>query len=400
MVDAGAINQAAATKVSAQPPLVKTSSVGNDVRYFSDWIIYESRKYMGKDAPKSLVIYTTLDPSIQRAGSLAVKRGLEGEGKARNASQAALVAIDHDGAVRAMIGGANYAKSQYNRAVQAKRQPGSAFKLFSYLSALENGVSISDRYIDQKITVDGWSPKNYTGNFNGEMTVREAFARSINTIAVELSEETGRENVVNMAKRLGITTNVSPVASLPLGTEEVRLLDLTGAYAALANGGHKAEPYGIVEITSLEGEVLYRRHAEAPQKLLNTDIVNDMTDMLTAVIGWGSGKNAKIDRPAAGKSGTSQDSRDALFAGFTSDLSAAVWVGNDNGTPMKGVTGGGLPAKIWADFMLDAHIGRNVRPLLADAGLYENAAEDSEEAPRKEKKKRGFFGRLFGGDDR
>jgi penicillin-binding protein 1A len=398
MIDAGAINQAAANKISSQPPVIKTSSVGNDVRYFTDWAIQRSRGYLGKDAPRSLVIYTTLDPSIQRAGSLAVKRGLKKEGQTRDASQAALVAVDHDGAVRAMVGGANYAKSQYNRAAQAKRQPGSAFKLISYLAAMEQGVSISDQYYDEKITVDGWSPKNYTGVFNGSMTVREAFARSINTIAVQVAEEAGRENVVNMAKRLGITTNVSPVASLPLGTEEVRLIELAGAYAVLANGGHGANPYGVIEITSLEGEVLYRRQAEPPISILGNDIVNDMTDMLTAVISWGSGKNAKIDRPAAGKSGTSQDSRDALFAGFTSDLSAAVWVGNDDGTPMKGVTGGGLPARIWADFMVDAHVGRGVRPLLADASLYENAANFDYE-PEKKKKKRGLWGRIFGGND-
>ena len=399
MVNAGVINQAAADKISAQPPAIKTSNVGNDVRYFSDWAIRESRRYLGENAPKSLILYTTLDPSIQRAGSLAIKRGLEGEGSKRNVEQAALVAVDHDGAVRAMIGGASYGKSQYNRAAQAERQPGSAFKLFSYLAAMEQGVSISDRYIDEKITIDGWSPKNYTGIFNGDMTIREAFARSINTIAVQVAEEAGRDNVVQMAKRLGITTNVSPVASLPLGTEEVRLIDLAGAYAVLANGGHKASPYGIVEITSLEGEVLYRRHAEPPEAVLANDIVVNMTDMLTSVISWGSGKNAKIDRPAAGKSGTSQDSRDALFAGFTSDLSAAVWVGNDNGAPMNGVTGGGLPARIWADFMLDAHVGSGVRPLLADASLYESAANSEVEIAESKKKKRSLWGRLFGGGD-
>ncbi|UTW55082.1 transglycosylase domain-containing protein [Kordiimonas sp. SCSIO 12610] len=398
MVDADAINQTAAKKIAAQPPIIKTSPVGNDVRYFSDWAIREARKQLGDNAPRSLVIYTTLDPAIQRAGSLAIKRGLDQESAKHGVGQAALVAVDHDGAVRAMIGGANYGKSQYNRAAQAQRQPGSAFKLFSYLAAMEQGVSISDQYIDEKLTIDGWSPKNYTGVFNGPMTVREAFARSINTIAVQVAEEAGRENVAEMAKRLGIQTNISPVASLPLGTEEVRLIDLAGAYAVLANGGHKANPYGIIEITSLEGEVLYRRQAQAPMSLLDVDIVRDMTNMLTAVITWGSGKNAKIDRPAAGKSGTSQDSRDALFAGFTSDLSCVVWVGNDDGTPMRGVTGGGLPARIWADFMLDAHVGLNPRPLLADAVLYENALTlDDSDAPTK-KKKRGIWTRLFGGE--
>jgi penicillin-binding protein 1A len=408
MADAGSITPAATTKLKTQPPALKTATAGRDVRYFTDWVEIEARRLLPSTKGQSLIIHSTLDPSVQRAAAMALDRGLSREGKERNASQGALVSIDHDGAVRAMVGGADYASSQYNRAVQAVRQPGSAFKLFSYLAALEKGMRTSDRFIDQKTTVNGWSPKNYSGKFNGEMTAREAFARSINTIAVQISEDVGRERVAAMAKRMGISTRVEPLASLPLGTEEVKLVDLTSAYAAIANGGHLAPAYGIIEVTTLEGEVIYRRTPTRPIPVLAYPTVKNMTEMLKSVVSWGSGKNANIDRPVAGKSGTSQDSRDAVFAGFSSDMTTAVWVGNDDGTPMKYVTGGGLPARIWSDFMLEAHVGQPVRPLLADAGIYSAAAgfEDAgdiisdqpakgEEKPKK--KKKGFFKRLFGG---
>ncbi|NVJ70911.1 MAG: PBP1A family penicillin-binding protein [Alphaproteobacteria bacterium] len=403
MVDAGALTEAAATKIKQQPPTIRGAAAGNDVRYFTDWVTGEATRVLPEAQGRSLVIYTTLDPGVQRAAAMALDRGLSGEGAKRGANQGAIVALEHDGAVRAMVGGADYGTSQYNRAVQALRQPGSAFKLFSYLAALEGGVKPSDRYNDAPISIDGWSPKNYSGKFDGPMTVQEAFARSINTVAVQVAEKVGRDRVAAMAKRLGITTNVTPLPSLPLGTEEVKLLDLTGAYASIANGGFAAEPYGILEITTLEGQVIYRKIPSRPRPVLAYPIVEDMAKMLTAVVEWGSGKNAAIDRAAAGKSGTSQDSRDAVFAGFTSDMTAAVWVGNDDGTPMKGVTGGGLPARIWSDFMLEAHAGAPVRPLLADAGMYADSAADpdprrTEEQPKpeKKKKKKGFFERLFG----
>jgi len=391
MVDNEALSEAAAEKIKRQRPRIITSGVGRDARYFGDWVISKARSLTNTPAGQSLIIYTTLDPAIQRAGALAVERGLEREGQKQNVSQAALVAIDNDGAVRAMIGGANYADSQYNRAAQAERQPGSAFKIFPYLAALEQGIEISDRYIDERVTIDDWSPKNYSGEFNGEMTLREAFARSINTVAVQVTEKVGRDRVVSMAKRLGIQTNLSEVASLPLGTEEVKLIELAGAYASVANGGFRSQPYSIIEITSLEGEVLYRRTAEPPVPVLTREVAENMTQMMTSVIAWGSGKNAKLDRPAAGKSGTSQDSRDALFAGFTSDITAAVWVGNDDGQPMKYVTGGGLPARIWADFMLDAHAGVHARPLLADASVYQDAVVSTAKKSEDKREKRGFF---------
>ncbi len=398
MADTGALTPEAADKIKKQPPRIMGAVSGRDVRYFTDWVLSQTSEVAPASKGKSLVIYTTLDPGVQRAAAMALERGLSGEGKKRGASQGAIVALDHDGAVRAMVGGENYGKSQYNRAVQALRQPGSAFKLFSYLAALESGIDPNDRFIDREINIDGWSPKNYTGIFNGEMELHEAFARSINTVAVQVAEEAGREKVAAMAKRLGISTSVMPLASLPLGTEEVKLLDLAGAYAAVANGGFEAHPYGIVEVTTLEGQVIYRRTPVNPRAVLSYKVVEDMTAMLGEVVQSGSGRNARIDRPVGGKTGTSQDSRDAVFAGFSSDMTAAVWVGNDDGTPMKDVTGGGLPARVWADFMIEAHAGAPVRPLLADAGLYRAAASDDNEHEdlKKQKKKKSFLSRLFG----
>jgi len=403
MVDSGALTEAAADKIKNQPPTVRGSAAGNDVRYFTDWVTSEATRVLPEAQGRSLVIYTTLDPGVQRAAAMALERGLSGEGKQRGASQGAIVALEHDGAVRAMVGGADYGESQYNRAVQALRQPGSAFKLFSYLAAFEAGIKPEDHFKDAPISIDGWSPKNYSGEFGGDMTVREAFARSINTVAVQVAERAGRDRVAAMAKRLGISTNVTPLPSLPLGTEEVKLIDLTGAYTSIANGGFSVEPYAILEMTTLEGEVIYRKLPERPRPVLAFPVVEDMASMLKSVVDWGSGKNAKVDRDAAGKSGTSQDSRDAVFAGFTSDMTATVWIGNDDGTPMKGVTGGGLPARIWSDFMLEAHAGAPVRPLLADAGLYADSASEpasrqpSETQTDKPKKKKSFFRRLFGG---
>lgn len=406
MAASGRITNEAAAKITDQPPRIKSSPSGRDVRYFTDWVERRARALVPNLGGKSVTIYTTLDPGIQRAAALAVERGLQGEGEQRRASQGALVALDHDGAVRAMVGGRDYAKSQYNRATQAERQPGSAFKLFTYLAALEAGLKPTDRFVDEKTFVDDWAPDNYSKTFNGPMNAEEAFARSINTIAVQISEDVGRDKAAGLANRLGIKSSISPVPSLPLGTEEVKLLELAASYAAIANGGFKADPYTIVEISTLDGEVLYRRRPSTPKPVLNYAVVKDMTDMLESVVKWGSGRNAALDRPAAGKSGTSQDSRDAVFAGFTSDMTTAVWVGNDDGSPMQNVTGGGLPARIWRDFMTEAAIGTQPRPLLADAGYYSAAAEAANRENRAEnqaaeepKKKRSLLSRIFGGSD-
>ena len=392
MASTGNLTLEAADRISKNQPRIITQGPGADIRYFTDWVIGNADGLVGARG-RDLIIYTTLEPAMQVAGSQAIRRGLEDEGAKKNASQAALVALSHDGAVKAMVGGVKYGKSQFNRAVSAKRQPGSTFKLFVYLAALEAGVKSSDHYMDEPITVDGWSPKNYSGKNYGDVTALEAFARSLNIVAVKIAEETGRQKVADMAKRMGISTPITPHASLPLGTEEVTILDLASSYAAVANGGLRALPYAVVEITSLSGEVLYRHKLRAPRPVLTGDVVDEITPMLKAVITSGSGRNARIDRPAAGKSGTTQDNRDALFAGFTSDLTAVVWVGNDDNTPMNYVTGGGLPARVWADFMIEAHAGAQVRELHVDRDLYKyddlyENVEPVKPVPQDEEKKK------------
>ena len=395
LVSTGLLTEKAAENIAKNRPFIVSGGPGINVRFFTDWITQEADRLL-KIKGRSLIVYTTLDPTMQVAATNALHRGIEREGPKHDANEGALIAMDHDGAVKVMVGGYSYSNSQFNRAVLAKRQPGSTFKLFAYLAAIESGIEPSDVYNDHPITIDGWSPKNYSGNYSGDMSLTEAFARSINTIAVQVAEKTGRDKVAKMARRLGITTHVSPVASLPLGTEEVRLIDLTGAYAAVANGGLRVNPYGIVEISSLEGEVLYRHQAAPSVPVLTRDTIEKITPMLKAVITSGSGRNAAIDRPAAGKSGTTQDSRDAVFTGFTSDLTTSVWIGNDDNRPMKSVTGGGLPARIWADFMLEAHAGVPVRALHADQELYRSTYDSLPEFIDDAPKKKSLWERIFG----
>ena len=389
MAAEGVLTPAAKDSLVRQAPATISARTGLEARYFTDWVTQEARKLMDIQG-QSVIIHTTLDPGSQQAAAQSLKRALEKEGKKSKASQGALVSLDHDGAVRAMVGGRNYGKSQYNRAVQARRQPGSAFKLFVYLAALESGIDPLDVFEDAPINIDGYQPTNYSNKYFGPLTVKQAFFGSTNTVAVKIAEKTGRLKVVEMAKRLGVTTAIEPHASLPLGTEEVRMIDLAAAYASVANGGHGARPYTILEMNTLDGEIIYRHQVRPARPVLSYPVVEKITDMMTAVVDIGTGKNARIDRPAAGKTGTSQDSRDAVFAGFTSDMTTVVWVGNDDNSPMHYVTGGGLPARIWQDYNIQAHAGNPVRPLLTDAGYFQGQAK-----PAPKKKKKSFLKRLF-----
>jgi penicillin-binding protein 1A len=241
--------------------------------------------------------------------------------------------------------------------VQALRQPGSAFKLFVYLAALEAGASPSDRLPDVPISVEGWRPHNFDGKFRGDMTLEDAFAESINTVAVQVSERTGRARVLAIARRLGITTPLAAHPSIALGAAEVTLLDLTAAYAAIDNDGRAVRPYGIASILDRSGRTLYRRATPAPEELIDARTARRMDAMLQRVVQAGTGRAARLDRVAAGKTGTSSDFRDAWFVGYSGDLICGVWVGNDDGSPMKGVTGGNVPAQIWREFMMAARNG-------------------------------------------
>jgi penicillin-binding protein 1A len=367
MADAGFLPVAEAQAATARPAqLARSRQPSRNVRYFADWVLDDINDYIGRRRD-DLVVVTTLDARLQAAAERAVEGGLEKNGERLGVAQAALVAMTPDGAVRAMVGGRDYRESVFNRAAQARRQPGSAFKLFIYLAGLEAGIGPDALFDDAPISIGRWEPKNYEGSYAGQVSVRQAVARSINTVAVQVAERAGRRRVIEAAERLGITAELKPHPSLALGVTEVTLVELAGAYAAVAGGGIGALPHGIVEIRTRGGEVIYRRAGSGAGRVIGTGVAAELNDLLGGVISGGTGRAARLDRPAAGKTGTSSDFRDAWFFGYTAELVAGVWVGNDDGAPMKGVTGGGLPAQIWRGFMLDALKGSEPRPLVARA---------------------------------
>jgi penicillin-binding protein 1A len=331
-------------------------------RHFADWVMDQVSGYVGF-VDRDLVVVTTLDTRLQRLAETELVKLLDAQGPERDASQAALVTLTPDGAVRAMVGGRDYATSEFNRATQSLRQPGSAFKAFVFLAGLEHGLTPDSPMFDGPIRIGNWSPRNYENGYNGDVTVREAFARSLNSVAVQVSERIGRRNVVEAARRLGITSDLTPGPSIALGSSGVSLLELTGAYATFDNGGYGAWPRGIEQIRDRNGDILYHREGDGPGLVVQPEHVAGMLDLMTSVVEWGTGKSARIGRPAAGKTGTGQDYRDAWFVGFTAELVTGVWVGNDDNTPMKKVVGGGLPAQVWHNFMAAALEGEPVRPL-------------------------------------
>ena len=348
MVTQGFISPSYAALVKRQS-LALVSQKGSQFRYFVDWVVDRISGFIGRP-DSDLIVRTTLDPQLQSIAGIAVKKNLDRTVLTRGGTQAALVTLDRGGAVRALVGGVNYKSSQFNRVTQALRQPGSAFKVFVYLAALEEGFEPEDVLQDSPIKIGGWEPRNYDGKFRGDVTLTDAVSVSLNSVAVRLSEAIGRGKVVAMAQRLGITTPLKSHPSLALGVNEVTLLELTSAYAVLANQGLNAWPYGITEIRDTQGSILYRRTGSVG-RLLETQVVDHMVTMLRKTIQSGTGRNAQISRLAAGKTGTSQDFRDAWFLGFDNGLTTGVWVGNDKGRPMKRLSGGSVPAKIWRDLM-------------------------------------------------
>ena len=318
---------------------------------------------LAPDAP-DLVVRTTIDPAMQRAGEAALMAMLDGEGARSRATQGALVALDYSGEILALVGGRDYLDSEFNRATQALRQPGSAFKPFVYATAFEMGLRPATLRDDKPLTVGDWSPENYGGGYRGRVTVREAFYRSINTVAARLGLEAGPQTVAETARRFGIETPLQAHPSLALGASEVTLLELTSAYGVFARDGALRDDYLVTEITDTAGRVLYKRPATDARRVYSAPLSRLMTGMMRDVVVRGTGTAAELDdRPTAGKTGTSQDYRDAWFVGYTGDLIAGVWLGNDDNTPMRDVTGGRLPAALWRDFMEQAEQGRPEAPL-------------------------------------
>lgn len=323
-----------------------------DAMHFADWVYNDVNSYIG-ERNSDIYVLTTLNQDIQQAAARILAETIKAN-KHKNVTQGAIVVMDKQGAVKAMVGGLDYNKSQFNRAVQALRQPGSAFKTFIYLTALQDGFEPDDKVMDSPLSIGNWKPENADKIYHGEVTLTEALANSYNLATINLSEMMNRSDIIRNAKRMGITTEIENSPALALGTSEVKVIDMAAAYASLANGGYAVWPYTIKEIYSRDGFQLYQRTADSENRIIKKKVVEKLTGMMQAVINFGTGKKAKINGFAAGKTGTSQDNRDAWFVGFNKNYITAVWLGNDNNSPMKGVSGSNLPAEIWKKVMIAA----------------------------------------------
>ncbi|MCL4673760.1 MAG: PBP1A family penicillin-binding protein, partial [Sphingomonadaceae bacterium] len=334
MKEQGKIPADATVDISAVK--LKQEKSQNSVRYFTDWVLPQLDLIL-PETFEPIEVWTTLDVGMQRAATAAVQANTPG------GAQGALVSLDRDGAVLALVGGTDYVETNYNRATDAMRQPGSAFKLFVYLAALEAGYRPDDTVVDTPVTIDGWSPRNSNGGNAGETNLRTAFALSINTVAAQLGNEVGFGTVGGMARRFGITTPVSSFPSMVLGSSEVRLIDMTRAFAAVSAKGNSVEPYGIVRVTTGNGKVLYRHEKETPAKLVPDYVAAGMTDLLQAAVATGTGRAAQIGRPVAGKTGTTSSNKDGYFVGFSSGITTGVWMGRDDNKAVGGLQGGRAP---------------------------------------------------------
>ncbi len=368
MAEQGYVGEAQREKAAGAKPKISTRTATPGAGYFVDYAV-SLVPGLVKNAKERLIVDTTLDLTLQTAAERALDAGLAKDGKTLAATQGALVSMTLDGAVRALVGGRNYDESQFNRAIDARRQPGSAFKPFVYLAALEYGHRPSDEVFDGPVTIGDWQPENYEGSYEGSITLAHALARSSNSASVQLTNEVGAAAVARVAHRLGVAGELQAVPSLALGTSEVTPLDLTTGYAAFANGGDGVIPHFIVRIRTESGKVLYERKGSGLGRVIEPRHEADMVAMMTGTVTEGTGRGAALGaRPVAGKTGTSQSYRDAWFVGFTADHVTGVWIGNDSGTPMKRATGGGLPARIFKAFMTKAEEKRPIVPLIG-AGM-------------------------------
>jgi penicillin-binding protein 1A len=358
--------------------VIHDKSAGS-INYVADYVMDALDDSVGA-IDEDIVVTTTINLKIQDEAERALTEELNAKGSKFGVEQGALVALDPSGAVKAMVGGRNYADSQFNRAVAAKRQPGSSFKPFVYLAALEKGLTPDTVREDAPISVKGWSPENYSREYFGPVTLTKALALSLNTVAVRLGLEVGPKAVVAVAHRLGIASDLDPVPSIALGSSEVTPLEMVSAYAAFANGGIGVQPHVIARVRTAGGKQLYARRNASFGRVIDPQYVAMMNQMMQETLLTGTARKAELPGwQAAGKTGTSQDWRDAWFVGYTSYLVAGVWLGNDDGSPTKKVSGGNLPVEIWSRFMKAAHEGVPVAGL--PLGTWRNADAPNPDAP-------------------
>jgi penicillin-binding protein 1A len=337
MEDAGTITPAEHAAVHLDKVKMAAEPAQNSVRYFTDWALPQLDTLIGGDNTEPVEVWTTLDPKMQSAATSAVAA------QAPKGAQGALVSLDRDGGVLAMVGGTDYVTSNYNRATQAVRQPGSAWKLFVYLAALEAGVKPDDPINDEPVTIDGWTPHNDAGRYAGQIDIRTAFAYSKNTVAAQLGQKVGFDQVAAMARRFGITTPVATNPSMVLGTNEVRLIEMARAFAEVQAHGSSVEPYGITKVVTASGRVLYQHPQPQGQTLVAPFVAAGITDLLQTAVNIGTGRAAQIGRPVAGKTGTTSSNKDGWFMGFSSGITTGVWMGRDDARPVPGLQGGTAP---------------------------------------------------------
>ncbi|WP_112320777.1 transglycosylase domain-containing protein [Oceanibium sediminis] len=373
MEEQGHLTRVEADIARANPAQLSSAAEARAGGYFADWVMSAGPSFLTNSTTEDVVIATTFDPTLQRAAESALRDVFATKVRDGSKAQAAIVVMSPDGAVRAIVGGrktGSDANGQFNRATQALRQPGSAFKPFVYAAGLQAGLHPLDVMEDAPLTLNvrgsgPWSPKNYTRDFRGPVTLLEGLRDSINVIAVKVSERAGRERVRSIAADFGISRELAKGPALALGVSEMTLLELTGAYAGILNGGRRSIPYGLMELR-LKGErgLLMGSDRQDAIRVLDQRVAGHMVYMLADVVANGTGRRAQLDdRPAAGKTGTTQAARDAWFVGFTGDYVAGVWMGYDDNTPLTGVTGGGLPAEIWRETMVRVHDGKPASPL-------------------------------------
>jgi penicillin-binding protein 1A len=355
LVDSGLVNADVAASVNpAEIRIQPATTKQNSVRYFTDWALPQLETLIDQ-SQEPIDVWTTLDPGMQEKADAAIRAN------APDGTQGALVAIDNDGAVRAMVGGKDYVSSIYNRATQATRQPGSSFKLFVYLTALESGMKPTDTMVDEPVTIDGWTPRNSTRTNLGPVSLREAFSRSINTISAQIGAKLGFGTIADMARRFGISTPISVYPSMVLGTSDVRLIDMTRAFASVANKGAAITPYGIRKVVTADGRLLYQHEPPQETPLVAPWVAAEMTDLLQSAVLSGTGRAAQIGRPVAGKTGTTTSNKDGWFIGFSSGLTTGVWMGRDDARTVPGLQGGTAPARAFHDFMVAAVANRPVQ---------------------------------------